>query len=73
MLCRSCEEAEAPRRREDQEQVEAEPDQLCSRCGQLLGPKALVKRAKDKNTQLERFGLAGRKRRLLERRRKKGS
>jgi hypothetical protein len=54
MLCRACEEerrAEPPARGRLR-------DQLCSRCGNLLGPKDMVKRVKAKQEQLARFGLA---------------
>jgi len=43
-------------------------DQLCSRCGHLLGPEDMEKRVKDKQSQLERFGLAGAKGALLKKR-----
>jgi hypothetical protein len=42
------------------------PDQLCSRCGRLLGPEDTVKRVRDKHSQLARFGLAGTRRSLLQ-------
>jgi hypothetical protein len=44
---------------------------LCSRCGRLRTPEDLVKRARDKHSQLEGFGLAGRRGSLLDRKRRK--
>jgi hypothetical protein len=46
------------------------PDQLCSRCGRLVGPEDTVKKVQDKHSQLEQFGLAGKKDPLLERKRR---
>ena len=66
MLCRACQEMEL---REGP--AEEEPDgagELCSRCGHLRAPESLVKRARDKLSQLARFGLAGERRALLDRR-----
>jgi len=48
-------------------------DQLCSRCGHLLGPEDMEKRVKDKQSQLARFGLAGKRGALLKRKRKEDS
>jgi len=42
-------------------------DQLCSRCGHLLGPEDMEKRVKDKQSQLARFGLSGSRSALLKR------
>jgi hypothetical protein len=44
--------------------------ELCSRCGHLRAPESLVKRVRDKLSQLARFGLAGPRRALLDRRRR---
>ena len=48
-------------------------DQLCSRCGHLLGPEDMEKRVKDKQSQLARFGLAGKRGALLKRKRRDDS
>jgi len=45
--------------------------ELCSRCGHLRAPEDMVNRVRDKDSQLERFGLAGRRGALLDRRRQK--
>ena len=42
--------------------------ELCSRCGHLGAPEAMVKRVRDKLSQLARFGLAGTRRALLDHR-----
>jgi hypothetical protein len=86
MLCRACVEVEsgggARRERHAQRRKAATvanrdrrrggriPDQLCSRCGRLLGPEDTVKRVRDKHSQLARFGLAGTRRSLLGRKRR---
>ena len=62
MVCRTCEERRAEPPAGEPEKVERRGpvgDQLCSRCGNLLGPKDMVKRLKDKQSQLARFGLNG--------------
>jgi hypothetical protein len=67
MLCQGCQEAES----REQLAVEDPGDdagELCSRCGHLRGPEDMVKRAQDKYSQLARFGLAGTRRSLLDRR-----
>ena len=48
-------------------------DQLCSRCGHRLGPEDMEKRVMDKQSQLARFGLAGKRGALLKRKRKDDS
>jgi len=67
MLCRTCQEIGLVERRAEQPD---ETDELCSRCGDLRAPESLVKRARDKLAQLARFGLAGTRRVLLDRRRR---
>ena len=69
MLCRACQEAE-PRERPAVEDSGDDAAELCSRCGHLRAPAALVKRARDKLSQLASFGLAGTRRALLDRRRR---
>ena len=66
MLCRACQEMGLRERRAEQPD---ETDELCSRCGDLRAPESLVKRARDKLSQLARFGLAGTRGALLDRRR----
>lgn len=70
MLCQSCEalatEAEPqPSTEPVAERPESVPDQLCSRCGQLIGREETERRARKKASQLEKFGLAGKRRSLL--------
>jgi len=51
--------------------ADEEPDgagELCSRCGHLRAPEDMVKRVRAKDSQLARFGLAGERRALLDRR-----
>ena len=56
MLCRACEEERrAAIRGRTPDSVR---DQLCSRCGNLLGPEDMLKRVLDKQLLLARFGLA---------------
>jgi len=43
------------------------PDQLCSRCGHLLGADDIIQRVIQKQSQLALFGLAGSTRPLLKR------
>ena len=76
MLCRACEEvtANAEKRRRNTDirppriRPQAVPDQLCSRCGDLLGRDEIERRARKKQSQLEKFGLDGSRRPLLRRR-----
>ena len=72
MLCSTCQETESSHPVADDGVDEAGDDAggLCSRCGRLRTPDDLVKRARDKHSQLEGFGLAGRRGSLLDRRRK---
>ena len=66
MLCLVCREMEL------REQSGEEPDgagELCARCGHLRAPEALMKRVRDKLSQLARCGLAGTRDALLDRRR----
>jgi len=54
------------------EQCAEEPDaagELCSRCGHLRASEPLMKRMRDKLSQLARCGLAGTRDALLDRRR----
>jgi hypothetical protein len=44
--------------------------ELCSRCGHLRAPEDMVKRVRAKDSQLARFGLAGKRGALLDRRRR---
>ena len=80
MLCQACVEAESREIREERraelrpppetpppEQPKTSDQQLCSRCGHLIGPAELVKRAEDNHSLLERFGLAGKRSALLKR------
>ena len=66
MLCRGCagNHGKGDRRRA---RLRGGSDQLCARCGELLGAGAIEIRARRKKSQLEQFGLAG-SRRLLRRR-----
>ena len=69
MLCRSCQATEL----QEPLEIEGSGDdagELCSRCGHLRAPEDMVKRVRAKDTQLERFGLAGRRGALLDRRRR---
>jgi hypothetical protein len=43
---------------------QAVSDQLCTRCGHLLGPENTEKNVNRKESQLERFGLSGPRRSL---------
>jgi len=65
MLCRNCQESETKLK------AARFGDQLCVRCGRLVSPAYLVRRVRDKHLQLERFGLAGRRSALLERKRRR--
>ncbi len=75
MLCRACEEltakTERRRRNTDIRPLRTRPrgvrDQLCSRCGELLGRDEIERRARKKQSQLEKFGLDGSRRPLLRR------
>ena len=72
MLCRACEESIE---KGEQEEEPAPPrrrarparDQLCSRCGDLLGHEEMELRAQRKKSQLAKFGLAGKRRAILKR------
>jgi predicted amidophosphoribosyltransferase len=55
MVCRECQHANK------------DGEQLCSRCGLLLGSDHIVKRVRRKLSQLAQFGLAGTRRPLLKR------
>lgn len=74
MLCRACQEPKprvSDRTNRDRSRDLPIPDELCSRCGRLVGPEDTVKRVRAKHSQLERFGLAGKRGgALLERKRK---
>jgi hypothetical protein len=70
MLCRACQESES-RAQPAVEDAGDDAGELCSRCGHLRAPEALVKRVRAKDSQLARFGLAGTRRALLDRRRRK--
>ena len=65
MLCRACQEMGLRERRAEQPD---ESEELCSRCGHLRAPEDMVKRVRAKDSQLARFGLAGERRALLDRR-----
>jgi hypothetical protein len=78
MLCHNCAESlDTSGSEESSDSNEAESsekrrrrsrsDQLCSRCGELLGPTETEIHARRKKSQLEKFGLAG-TRRLLRKR-----
>jgi len=74
MLCRTCQEtelAETPVKDDGVADAGDDAGGLCSRCGRLRTPEDLVQRARDKHSQLEGFGLAGTRRSLLDRRRRK--
>lgn len=66
MVCRSCQETESRRSRHESRNVLR--DQLCSRCGNLLGTADTVRRVRKKRSQLARFGLTESDGALLERR-----
>jgi hypothetical protein len=61
MRCRACQETEIRGRargeRRPKRRHSGAHGQLCSRCGNLLGPADLVQRVQDKQSQLARFGL----------------
>lgn len=67
MLCHACEEQTAKpekrRRTTDIRPPRVKPrgvsDQLCSRCGDLLGRDEIERRARKKASQLAKFGLNG--------------
>lgn len=73
MMCRTCQEKES-----DGEAVKPirairkgearQRDQLCSRCGHLIGAEDTALRVSAKQSQLARFGLGKAKKPLLERR-----
>jgi hypothetical protein len=75
MLCRTCgesiekdeEQPEQPERRRSRSRRAPASAQLCSRCGELLGHEELELRAQRKKSQLAKFGLAGKRRPLLQR------
>ena len=77
MLCQACAESEERPESEVRPEAEETPEgrseapgdsnQLCSRCGDLLGPQGMELHARRKKSQLEKFGLAG-SRRLLRKR-----
>lgn len=67
MLCADCEATEQ-RINIDAAQEGEIPDQLCSRCGHLVGTDEVVQRVHRKQSQLARFGLAGSRDALLKRR-----
>jgi hypothetical protein len=67
MLCRECTAVEQ-RINVDTAQEAEIPDQLCSRCGHLIGTAEVVQRVHKKQSQLARFGLAGSRDALLKRR-----
>lgn len=83
MLCRACQEAESqaaspeeppPKRRRPNSSAKAQrkrggrvADDLCSRCGHLIGTEATVKNVQAKQSQLARFGLSGKRGALLKR------
>jgi hypothetical protein len=86
MMCRACQETDPAggageerrvERRRDPHPINLDrkldriPDQLCSRCGKLVGPEDTVKKVRDKHSQLERFGLAGKRKPLLEPKRRR--
>ena len=62
MLCRACEvdrRAEPPAGPPEKVARRGRVrDQLCSRCGNLLGPEDMVQRVEAMEAQLARFGLA---------------
>jgi hypothetical protein len=68
VLCRDCEAlADPPDGGQGEvERPREEPvsDQLCTRCGHLLGTEATEKKLHRKQSQLERFGLSGHRRPL---------
>jgi len=66
MLCRACKELPATVQKRDRTtdirawrtRLYRIADQLCSRCADLLG-RDIERRARNKESQLEKFGLAG--------------
>ena len=86
MVCRTCQEKQAgdggevSRRERRKSAAPPSPppaksdrrvrDQLCSRCGRLVGPEDTARRVRAKQSQLARFGLTGSRSPLLERKRK---
>ena len=72
MLCRACQETESRERPVVEDREDDDAAELCSRCGHLRAPEDMVKRVRDKHSQLARFGLAGTRRALLDRRRREG-
>jgi hypothetical protein len=70
MLCEACEASSRSTDEPKEPLPSKEPvqDQLCSRCGQLLGTDAVDQRVKRKQSQLARFGLAETRHPLLNRR-----
>ncbi len=74
MLCRACgeskqkgvEQEDRPERRRSRSRHPVR-DQLCSRCGELLGREEMALHALRKKSQLAKFGLAGKRRPLLKR------
>lgn len=66
MLCRSCQEKARNRASKRARPVSAGRDQLCARCGQLLGSGRMALRVEAKQSQLARFGLGATRRLLLE-------
>ena len=71
MLCRSCQETELREPLVVQDSGD-DAGELCSRCGHLRAPEDMVKRVRAKDSQLARFGLAGERGALLDRRRREG-
>ena len=73
MLCRTCEESvekgesEEERPALSRRRKAPDRDQLCSRCGDLLGHDEMELRAQRKKSQLAKFGLAGKRKPLLKR------
>jgi hypothetical protein len=63
MLCRACEEAVAetaePQAQPKPERRRRTSDQLCDRCGHLLGADELQQQAAKKRSELAKFGLDG--------------
>lgn len=68
MLCRSCQEKARGYVSKRSRAVTAGRDQLCSRCGNLLGSGHMALRVQAKQSQLARFGLGTTRRPLLEQR-----
>jgi len=67
MLCRSCQEKSRGYVGRRSRAVNVGRDQLCSRCGHLLGSAHMDQRVQAKQSQLARFGLGTTRRPLLER------